>query len=200
MDHYETLGVGKDADPGAIKKAFKRAAREAHPDRGGDHQQMVAVNRAYQTLSDAKKRADYDATGEDAKDGILPDEMRAMTILWAMLAQAIDQVESGDWVGGLRLSLAQNIVTVRTKVTRMENQVARYERQMKQVKRKTEGPNLLVRVWEQRIHDIPLQIEECNEELRIAELALTMLKEYETEFERTAQIFPSFNFKTGFGP
>lgn len=64
--HYDTLGVEKDADAETIKKAWRRKASKAHTDRGGgDHGQMVALNRAHEVLSDPEKRARYDQTGED---------------------------------------------------------------------------------------------------------------------------------------
>lgn len=65
-DYYEALGVGKDATPEDIKKAYRSAALRFHPDRGGSHELMVLVNRAADTLLDRAKRAAYDATGEAA--------------------------------------------------------------------------------------------------------------------------------------
>ena len=44
MTHYDTLGVPKDADAATIKRAFKKKAAKAHPDRGGDSGAMAEVN------------------------------------------------------------------------------------------------------------------------------------------------------------
>lgn len=60
---YEVLGVAKDADPAAIKKAYKKLAQKYHPDRyeGDDATtKFQEINAAYQTLSDPDKRAAYD--------------------------------------------------------------------------------------------------------------------------------------------
>lgn len=60
--HYEALGVGTDADFDEIERAYKRLAREVHPDMGGSHEQFAAVQVAYDTLRDYKSRIEYDMT------------------------------------------------------------------------------------------------------------------------------------------
>lgn len=63
-DYYELLGVTKDASKDEIKKAFHKLAHKHHPDKnGGDDAKFKEVNEAYQTLSDDKKRAQYDRFG-----------------------------------------------------------------------------------------------------------------------------------------
>jgi molecular chaperone DnaJ len=62
-DYYEVLGVGKGASPDEIKKAFRRAAVQHHPDRGGDEAKFREVNEAYEVLKDDSKRKRYDQFG-----------------------------------------------------------------------------------------------------------------------------------------
>lgn len=59
-DYYKVLGVSENASPEDIKKAYYRLAHKYHPDKGGDEEKFKEVNEAYQTLSDKKKRAQYD--------------------------------------------------------------------------------------------------------------------------------------------
>jgi len=60
MDHYQTLGVSKDADVKEIKQAYRKLASKHHPDKGGDKAEFQKIQSAYDTLSDPKKRAQYD--------------------------------------------------------------------------------------------------------------------------------------------
>ena len=62
-DYYKTLGVSKNATADEIKKAYRKAARENHPDAGGDEEKFKDINEAYEVLSDEKKRKIYDQYG-----------------------------------------------------------------------------------------------------------------------------------------
>ncbi|MES2416115.1 MAG: DnaJ domain-containing protein [Patescibacteria group bacterium] len=63
-DYYNLLGVGKNASKEDIKLAFRKLAHKYHPDKkDGDEAKFKEVNEAYQTLSDDKKRAQYDQFG-----------------------------------------------------------------------------------------------------------------------------------------
>jgi curved DNA-binding protein len=59
-DHYNTLGVGRDANPEQIKSAYRKMAAKHHPDRGGDTSTFQNIQSAYETLSDPNKKAQYD--------------------------------------------------------------------------------------------------------------------------------------------
>lgn len=68
-DYYEVLGVGRSADETEIKKAFRRLARELHPDTNTDDPQaeekFKEAAEAYEVLSDAERRRQYDAYGHE---------------------------------------------------------------------------------------------------------------------------------------
>lgn len=60
---YEILGVEKNAKPSALRTAYRKLARECHPDISNDpkaHERMAEINSAYQTLIDPVRRQEYD--------------------------------------------------------------------------------------------------------------------------------------------
>jgi molecular chaperone DnaJ len=60
---YDTLGVPKTASAEEIKKAYRKLAREHHPDQGGDEARFKEIQGAYDLLSDPEKRKAYDQFG-----------------------------------------------------------------------------------------------------------------------------------------
>lgn len=68
-DYYEVLGVSKDASADEIKKAFRKAAIEHHPDKGGDEAKFKEINEAYEVLKDTDKRKRYDQFGHAGVGG-----------------------------------------------------------------------------------------------------------------------------------
>ena len=64
-DLYEVLDLDRGADLDAVKRAYRRKAREHHPDAGGDEERFKEVTHAYEVLSDPQRRRRYDRTGDD---------------------------------------------------------------------------------------------------------------------------------------
>ncbi len=72
-DYYKTLGVSKDASEEDLKKAFRKLARQFHPDTATDkkraEEKFKEINEAYEVLSDKDKRKRYDELGPDWEHG-----------------------------------------------------------------------------------------------------------------------------------
>lgn len=69
-DYYEVLGVNKSASADEIKKAFRKAAVQHHPDKeGGDETKFKEINEAYEVLKDQQKRQRYDQFGHAGVGG-----------------------------------------------------------------------------------------------------------------------------------
>jgi len=71
-DYYKILGVGRGASAEEIKRAYRKLAREFHPDKNkakGAEDRFKAANEAHEVLSDPKKRQAYDQLGANWRDG-----------------------------------------------------------------------------------------------------------------------------------
>ena len=73
MTHYDMLGVSREAEPEVIKAAYRALSKKYHPDstaldKQKAEERMKAINIAYSILSDAQKRAEYDASFTDSPD------------------------------------------------------------------------------------------------------------------------------------
>lgn len=65
-DYYEILGLNKNATQSDIKKAYRKLAKEKHPDSGGNEEEFKEIAESYSVLSDETKKNKYDRFGHDA--------------------------------------------------------------------------------------------------------------------------------------
>src|SRR3954466_2616405 len=71
-DYYDVLGVSRDAGPDELQQAFRKLARQNHPDVNKDPgagEGFKEINEAYSVLSDPNQRKKYDRFGEDFRQG-----------------------------------------------------------------------------------------------------------------------------------
>jgi molecular chaperone DnaJ len=98
-DYYERLGIARDASEGEIKKAFRRLARELHPDVNAHdpaaEEKFKAAAEAYEVLSDPERRATYDRYGAEGlrSGGFQPTG-------FGSFADIFDAFFGGDIFGG----------------------------------------------------------------------------------------------------
>src|SRR5690349_6828271 len=80
-DYYAVLGVDRESDAGAIKKAYRALVQRYHPDRIKDREEvtnaserMIEINEAFAVLADTKRRAELDRTLSSGKAGPVTEE------------------------------------------------------------------------------------------------------------------------------
>ena len=102
---YSILGVDKSATQDEIKKAYRKKAKEHHPDKGGDETMFKQINEAYETLSDENKRREYDNPRQNFGFGGFPNsgfggfdfrEPRVGQTLVLNISMTLEQIFSGE--------------------------------------------------------------------------------------------------------
>ncbi len=110
-DYYEVLGVDKNADDAAIKKAYRQLAKKYHPDMNpGDQEaekKFKEASEAYAVLSDAEKRRQYDQFGHAAFEGGGPGGFGGFDFSGADMGDIFGDI-FGDLFGGGRSRRANN--------------------------------------------------------------------------------------------
>ena len=67
-NHYQTLGITPNASQKEIKQAYRRLAKTYHPDREeGSHEKIIAINAAYEVLSNPQRKAAYDGAYSETR-------------------------------------------------------------------------------------------------------------------------------------
>src|SRR3954454_22772073 len=107
-DFYEVLGVSKNAEQSEIQRAYRKLARENHPDVNKDpaaEARFKEISEAYDVLSDPEERKRYDAFGEDFRRvprDVDPEAYRQQQRAYAGAGARGPSGGQGAWGGGAR--------------------------------------------------------------------------------------------------
>jgi hypothetical protein len=105
-DYYSILGVGETASQDEIERLYKRLARRHHPDRGGDAEEMKAINEAYRVLGNAASRHDYDSQRAYQPSQRSADPVRSVASPLSRPSEVLPNTVSGQLVGAAFILLA----------------------------------------------------------------------------------------------
>jgi curved DNA-binding protein CbpA len=184
-DHYETLGVPRDADVGEIRKAFQKKARENHPDKGGKNGDMTAINKAWATLKDPDSRRNYDATGQD-KGPAQSREQRIQNLVMMVFSEVLQKDVRSNSKGyclNLLNTKRQEILHVQSGIKDKLKALESWRKRVR-VKAKT---NAFLMVIDQQIQMCRLQLESLQQDLELMDAAILEVGLYEFDEDGVPQ-------------
>lgn len=200
-DLYDDLGVGKDATKEDIKRAYRRKAKEAHPDRGGNKEEFSRISLAYRILSDDNKRSRYDTKGET------DDVENEMALVIEVIGVALEKVEQRggimtiDPLASLKNVIQSDVDQAKQATAQLRDQMASLERKAKRWKHKGDGLDIIGELFKQQIGSKRGAILHNERAIRIREKALLVLEGYRYEDEGVAPghhpLFMQFRTTTG---
>lgn len=182
MNPYETLGVEKDADEDAIKKAYRAQAKAHHPDAGGEREAFEKVSRAYMVLSNPKARQRYDDTGEINEQRLDDDEARVLALIAKFideLAECDESLLRTDLVALFRQGSAKMKAALNEEKSSLTHKSGKLERVAKRFSRTKDDPkDPVADILRNRIASLKRQVEKIEDQIRWHDMALTMMDAY----------------------
>lgn len=177
MSHYETLGVERTASAEDIKRAYRKAASAAHPDRnGGDNSLMQAVNQANDVLSDPERRARYDESGDDvAPDSIEQKAMRQLVNFFQLVLEM-----EGNMIRLVREHMGHGQQEAEQETQSLQKKVAKLTKRRDKIKVKS-GENLVHMMIDGQVAQANDRIAALGEALEVLDHAKKLLELYVSE-------------------
>ena len=182
IDLYQLLGIKRAATREEIRKAYRRKAKNSHPDRGGSAEAFNALSAAHDVLSDARRRERYDSTGENEQarpDNFDGTAIEVIAQKLGLLIHAEHDVTELDIDAVLAQTIRDDIGLRKTSIANQQRAMARAATLRARVKRKGNGAdNALARVLDWHASSAKDSVRKNEDAVRAMERALEILDLY----------------------
>jgi curved DNA-binding protein CbpA len=184
IEPYELLGIPREAGDAEIKAAYRRLAKSAHPDSGGDVDSFAQVKCAYELLKDPIRRKVYDETGYDPQLAEVKDLEGLLILEKVINDMVLDEREPGsfDPVALMRRKLTDEVVQARFHVFELERHRGRIRNHLDRISSRPIA-DVLGSMLRTRVTSITEAIEKAGKHVEAIERAYEMLEGYGYEIE-----------------
>jgi curved DNA-binding protein CbpA len=190
FDPYAVLGVARAASAGAIKAAYRKRVRHAHPDRGGDPENFIVIVRAFGLLSDPEMRRIFDETGIVDIESLKTYRRDVTAVLADMFDAAVQSaVAAGlkltqvDFIDLMGSAVAKGKAETSSQARRLEGEIDGLKALRQRIRRNDDNENLFVERLNAQVQAKSEQHEALRRRLFILETASVELGNYESDVE-----------------
>lgn len=192
MNPYETLGVSSTATEHQIKVAYRRRAKETHPDNREDKDgtEFANVSKAYAILMDPEARKRFDETGSVDDVAPLTVRQQMITSIVALFNNALaSEAQRGtslkhfDLMEAMRQNMRHNLEQGTAKLNGLRRSVADRQVLLKRITREGDGENLFADIIKQQLPELERIRTQAEMEVRAMQMAVDELANYKSEVE-----------------
>lgn len=194
-DYYELLEITRDATVDQIKKAWRKKCKQHHTDReGGNNDEMVKFNVAYETLADPARREHYDKTGRNDYDVFI---IAAHNTIVGLAMQWLQNfANEGDMIQWVQVQLMQQRSNIVNNKSNGQNVINRLNKALTKLHYKGTGKNLIAEMIKTQLDGITQQLKAADIQTAQIEVALKLVQSYEYD----ADIFSTPTMRVFLGP
>jgi len=202
-DPYADLGVERTASKASIKRAYRKRAQKAHPDKGGSTEEFQHIAAAFALLSNDAARERFDTTGQTGPDTSNDNLLQELAQLFLSVVDRAVCVESTDILAQMRAVLDRTLSELQQQVAQTLELVKRRERAASRVKVVSGERNLLSEIATHEALAARQMLGRVEEKVDRVKNLIKFLSHYSYAFEPTPphqSIWASpntFRFHTG---
>lgn len=190
FDPYHQLGLTRAATPSTIKAAYRQRVQSAHPDRGGDPDEFIAIVKAFGLLSDPEARKLYDEAGIIDDDGVRKYRRDVATILADMFDAAVEtavatglKLERVNFVEQMKVAVQAGLADARGGLARSNRDIDGLLGLRQRIKRDDGAENLFVTRLDAQIEARTTEHAQIQRRVLLLETAIVELGNYRSEVE-----------------
>lgn len=214
-DLYRRLGLPRDAGPEQIKRAYRKLSKKLHPDVvGGKPDDFARLTEAYDVLSDPERKMAYDTTGQwrsgslhdlgrEVHDPVTKEALGVIaTTMNALITQAKSDIGLIPIVQALTNVIDDGLKQGPEMIANNRRIKEMIERNLKRMKRKGEGENLLAGMLKSQINQCQHMIDQVEARLVVGKRCKEILKDYDWEQQLvipSPQLINSLSGTSSFG-
>lgn len=189
---YDVLGIEHGASDEEVKKAYRKQSMKHHPDKGGKKEDFEEINKAYETLSDPRKKKFYDELGEIYEINF---DAQLLPFMTKVVITHLINIEETSFERINHLSEAKSLLRElldkdheelkerRRKMYRMKKIIKRTS------KRSTSNPDKLNPIFEIHLNQLKKDVAQVEIQVDFLKHVVGILNDYEFKNEEEEDIF-----------